>query len=318
MLLVRPDGTAEHIAWDESSWLPRLRPGERIHWLDRFGAIDDSIGSPITYDDQMPGGFDHNADISDLADESEPDTLPTGWLSMTLSCMDPFCGAAQTFRAPYDSRAGLSWEVIKANWLIVDDSNGSGWCPEHRPDKATYTPYDPNDPETRAFIERVLEAKLARLERFDTPDAAIRPAAEQHEGDGMTHPSNGSGHGSTAGAIENLPDYRRYLAAALTRALGELEDAQAGAQRHRDQAVSIAEGVSRLIALKADPATVAEGNRVAEQAQMAAEASTKLATQLSELVDSIKAAIDGARRHDQVQESHDSGVHLDREAYQGA
>ena len=60
------------------------------------------------------------------------------------------------------------------------------YLPEHRPDKATYTPYDPDDPddpETRAFIERVLEARLARLERFvrGEGDMNIRVAITDNE-----------------------------------------------------------------------------------------------------------------------------------------
>lgn len=298
LLLMRPDGTSEYVNIGDNFGEVNLKPGERIVNLDRFGATGETAWD---YEDQQevadfsPSRFEPShacgycKDTKRWPSQEEGDTCPwcTGALSLLYSRREP------------------NGEVY---------AHQIAWTPGDRIPESE-DGFRVMDPATGDSTGRVTAAELAQMADIwpTEPIPAVPAAVPTHEGvTPMTAPTQ------QAGAIETLPDYRRYLAAALDRALGELEDAQAGAKRHRDQAVSIAEGVSRLIALKADPATVGEGNRVAEGAQLAAEASTKLAGQLADLVSAIQAAIAGARRHDQVQESHDSGVHLDREAYQGA
>lgn len=159
-----------------------------------------------------------------------------------------------------------------------------------------------------------LRARLAHLDQFDSdPTEPIPPVT-------TTAPSTGGRmiSGMQAGTIENLPAYKRYLSGALTASQAELDDAQTGVQRHQALAASTADGVAVLTALEVDRQTLAEGYRVTEAAQVAKEASQKLAAAVADLVDAVKAAVDGARRTDTAQEVHDAGLLAQKPAYHGA
>lgn len=145
------------------------------------------------------------------------------------------------------------------------------------------------------------------------PAAGVHPART-----GTGAPAWATALADGAGAIETLPQYRRYLAGAKTRALSEQEDADALVQRLTSQAQAISDAVERFAAMHGDPATVREGHQVAESARLAREASLRTSVLLAQLTEQIQVALDGLRRHDQVQESHDAGVHMDRDAYAGS
>lgn len=303
MLLVDADGRGRYVDVDETDPYPDLEPGQRLHHLGQNG---EALPEPWTYDDQQEERAASGA--------TEPLTEEIGGdVFLTLTCCELSCSTSRIFRAAREGRGGLSWEVIKANWLIVDEATGDGWCPQHRPDKDTYTPYDADSPETRAFMERALQAKLAHLERFD-PEATDPVASRSHEGDTtMTAPTT-----QQAGSIENLNDYKRYLTGALTAVQAELDDAQAGVRRHQALATSIAEGASRLIALEVDRQTVAEAMRVADQAQVAKERSQELAKALADAADALTVALDGCNRHSTAQDIHDAGLLAKKPAYNGS
>lgn len=286
MILVRPDGTATEFAWDEATPLPRLRPGEHIHWLDEFGSFgDDTVGSPITYDDQQqPGGIDHSEPAEELTNEGDMMDGTAQW--------DP------------ESRARLdehrrNRETAAGQAEAMESFSRGGQQPAER-------------------VPGVSSEERVRQIDYDRGPVFNREQNPSRNGGGVPAWATNAANGHGLEAIESLPQYRRYLAAAKTRALSEQEDADALAQRLTQQAQAIADAVDRFAAMHGDPATVREGHMVAEAARLAREAAVRASTLLTHLAEQIQVTLDGLRRHDQVQESHDAGVHMDRDAYAGS
>jgi hypothetical protein len=279
MLLVRPDGSAEHIDWDEASPLPRLAPGERIHWLNEFGSVDESIGATYTYDDQQPGGVDY----IDPDDDSSQPTKPN---------------LAATAAGPSE---GENMRDDQLHSYAAAPGDHERFLAEA----------------DAADAARQTHPRLADRGFTASGHGMIGPSLNSGAANGS--PASGAANGSPASvdAIETLPEYRRYLNTVRDRAQAEIDDAQATVQRLTNWSHAIREAVSRFAAAHGDPKTIAEGHSVSEHAHIAKENALHTQRLLNELVDHIQIALAGLARHDMVQEAHDAGTHLDRHVYNG-
>lgn len=324
MLLVRPDGSAVEIDHDDNTPYPPLKPGERLHYLDRFGK---ALGNPWTYEDQQDeaAGPTHKVWLQHrdgaLEELAVPDDapLPVGAYEEAgarVYIEDPTTGGLAELTEPTLVATGHGGTDEGENVTDPSEQGLSYKMPAWTDKSPSY------DDMVNARAERGGTEPpewTARRERQADQDARHPAAATEARADAARQRGGSHLNGSAAaGAIENLPGYGRYMTGLQPQVIGNMEDAQAGAVRLRAQAATMDTGVDTLISLRADAATVAEGRRIAELAHAAADLATQLASREADLNDAITAAIHGLRRHDHVQESHNAGVHLDRPAYDGA
>lgn len=287
MMIRRPDGQARYVDhWDGDPY-PHLEPGEELFHIGEHGQAQPSNW---TYEDQQ-----------EAADSAEP----TGSVC-------PHCHGTRLHPGQPGGRAVAP--DTPCPWCTKDQTVRT----ELADGTVEYSSWWANQP---LGSPETYEAIGARVSIEDRETGALTEYTRPRQSTGGTegdHDMTTTESPTTAGADMTLPQYRQFLQATKTRALSEHEDAQALQQRLAQWSHTVREATEGFAAMHADPQTVREGHEVAEWAHISKEVVLNATRLLNELTEKIQAALDGLRRHDMVQEAHNSGVHLDRTAYDGA